>query len=147
CGLDLVALGGPRRPPVRPIHSPIMNEAPSYGSDFSRGMRIDFDDRAVIYLSGTASIDAEGLVAHAGDIERQTDRMLANVESLLAQQHAGLRHVVSAVTYLKEKDDRPALVAALRRRGFPEAVPHTICHAPICRPDWLCEMELVAILT
>jgi enamine deaminase RidA (YjgF/YER057c/UK114 family) len=147
CGLDLVALGGTRRPGVRPIHSPIMNEAPSYGSDFSRGMRIDFDDRAVIYLSGTASIDAEGQVAHVGDIGRQADRMLANVESLLAGQRAGLRHLVSAVTYLKRPVDRPTLVAALRRRGLSDDLPHTICHAAICRPDWLCEMEAVAILT
>jgi hypothetical protein len=32
-------------------------------------------------------------------------------------------------------------------RGLPGGIPNTICEAGVCRPDWLCEMEVTAILT
>ena len=145
CGLDLRAVTGARS--VRPLHAPTMNEAPSYGCDFSRGTRVDFEDRAHLYVSGTASIDGAGLVVHPGDITGQANRMLVNVEELLASQGATFQDVVSAITYLKQPDSLDAFLTVATRRGFPEEVPNTICVADICRPDWLCEIEVTAILT
>lgn len=147
CGLDLRALAGPGRFQVRPIHASTMNEAPSYGSDFSRGMQVTTDDRAVIYLSGTASIDTEGRVLHVGDLPGQADRMLLNIQQLLAEQGAGFRHLVSAITYLKRPEDLPPMLEVCRRRGFPEQIPNTFCVADVCRPEWLCEMEVIAVMT
>lgn len=132
--------------PVVPIHSPTMNEAPRYGSAFSRGVRVSLDDRVVLYVSGTASIDAEGRVVHVGDFEGQADRMLANIERLLAGQGASPRDVVCATTYLKRPSYLDGFLRACRRRGFPEAVPNTVCRAEVCRPEWLCEMEVTAVL-
>jgi len=147
CGMDLRALGGAGRFQVRPIHASTMNEAPSYGSDFSRGMRVTTDDRAVIYVSGTASIDTEGRVLHVGDLPGQADRMLLNIQQLLAEQGAGFRHLVSAITYLKRPEDLPPMLDVCRRRGFPEQIPNTFCVADVCRPEWLCEMEVIAVMT
>jgi enamine deaminase RidA (YjgF/YER057c/UK114 family) len=147
CGLDLRALAGPGRFEVRPIHASTMNEAPSYGSDFSRGMRVTTDHREVLYVSGTASIDTEGRVLHVGDPAGQADRMLLNIQQLLAEQGAGFRHIVSAITYLKRAEDLPLMLETCRRRGFPEEVPNTFCVADVCRPEWLCEMEAIAVMT
>jgi hypothetical protein len=33
------------------------------------------------------------------------------------------------------------------RRGLPAGLPNTVCLADICRPEWLCEMEMTAVLT
>lgn len=145
CGLDLRAVGSKGKAGVRAIHAPTLNEAPSYGSDFSRGMRVDLPDRSVIYLSGTASIDSEGRVVHPGEIEGQVDRMLLNVEQLLAGQGAAYRDVVSAVTYLKRADDLGAFGRVAERRGFHAAIPNTIVVADVCRPEWLCEIEAIAV--
>ena len=131
---------------VRPIGAASMCEAPSYGSDFSRGMRVDFPDRSVIYVSGTASIDTKGQVVHVGNIEDQVERMLVNVQQVLAGQRAGYLDVVSAITYLKRPEYLEAFRSVAARRGLPGGVPNTICVADVCRPDWLCEMELTAIL-
>ena len=147
CGLDLRALAGAGRFQVRPIHASTMNEAPSYGSDFSRGMQVTTDDRAVIYVSGTASIDTEGRVLHVGDLPGQADRMLLNIQQLLAEQGAGFRHLVSAITYLKRPEDLPPMLDVCRRRGFPGQIPNTFCVADVCRPEWLCEMEAIAVMT
>jgi enamine deaminase RidA (YjgF/YER057c/UK114 family) len=145
CGLDLRAVAGTGKRRVTPFRISSMNEASTYGSDFSRGMRVELEDRAIIYVSGTSSIDAKGRVVHPGDIEGQADWMLKNIEALLASQDAGYANVVSAITYLKE----PAYAAPFRRvaarRGLPARVPNTLCVADICRPEWLCEMEVTAV--
>ncbi len=147
CCLDLRAVERRNGPRTRPIHAETLNEAPDYGSDFSRGLRVDYRDRSVVYLSGTASIDAEGQVVHLGEIEPQVDRMLVNVEELFAGQGATYEHVVSAITYLKRPEYAEAFRRVAARRGMPERIPNTLCVADICRPEWLCEIEAVAVLS
>jgi enamine deaminase RidA (YjgF/YER057c/UK114 family) len=147
CCLDLRAVDRRNGPRVRPIHAKTLNEAPDYGSDFSRGMRVDYRDRSVVYISGTASIDTEGRVVHLGEIEPQVDRMLVNVEELFAGQGATYENVVSAITYLKRPEYAEAFRRVAARRGMPERIPNTLCVADICRPEWLCEIELVAVLS
>ena len=146
CGLDLRAIARGGDVQVSPIGAPSMCEAPDYGSDFSRGTRVDFPGHAVLYVSGTASIDTEGQVVHVGNIENQVDRMLLNVEQVLAGQGAGFPDIVSATTYLKRPDYLEAFRRVAARRGVSGRVPNTICVADVCRPDWLCEMEVTAIL-
>ena len=146
CTMDLVAYDGPGVGAIRPLHAPTMNEAREYGSDFSRAMRVDLGQRSIVYVSGTASIDAAGRVLHAGDPAAQARRMLLNVEQLLAGQGAGLDRIVQAVTYVKRAADRDAVLIAGRAAGVPGAIPHTVCVADVCRPEWLCEMEAIAVI-
>jgi enamine deaminase RidA (YjgF/YER057c/UK114 family) len=145
CALDLHAAGGGEIN-VRTIHAATMNEAPEYGSDFARGMRVGLKDRAIIYISGTASIDLEGRVVGVGGIEGQVDRMLLNVEQLLEGQGASYADLVSAVTYLKKPEYRRPFLEVGRRRGLPDRIPNTLCVADVCRPEWLCEIEATAVV-
>lgn len=144
-GIDVRAVSGLPRGAVTPVHGSTLNEAPSYGSDFSRGTRVDYPDRSVIYISGTASIDQAGQVVHVGSIERQVERMLVNIENLLRSQRVGLDDLVSLTTYLKRPEDGDAFLRAAAARGLLPRVPHTICHADVCRDAWLCETEAVAV--
>jgi enamine deaminase RidA (YjgF/YER057c/UK114 family) len=144
--LDLVAFDGLQRDAMRPLSAPTMNEAPSYGSDFSRGFEVRLADRRLVFVSGTASIDRRGEVLHTGDIEMQADRMLQNVDRLLHAAGAGFASLAHAVTYVKRAEDAPAIAAACVRAGFPVEVPHVVCVAEVCRAEWLCEMEAYAAL-
>jgi enamine deaminase RidA (YjgF/YER057c/UK114 family) len=146
CALDLRAVPGDGCSRATPIHAPGMNEASDYGSSFSRGMRLTLSDRSVVFISGTASIDEQGNVVHVGDIEGQVNRMLLNVEQLLRGQGATVKDLVSAITYLKEPEFMQPFRDVCRRRGFPERIPNTLCVAEVCRPEWLCEMEAIAVL-
>jgi enamine deaminase RidA (YjgF/YER057c/UK114 family) len=139
--LGLYAVGAARTA----MTAPTLNEAPSYGSDFARGMRVAETHKVSLHVSGTASIDEAGNTAHPGDFGAQADRMLVNVAALLDGQGASLRDVVSAVTYLKRPADAPLLRRKLREAGF-EGFPHALVAAPICRPDLLCETEVLAVL-
>lgn len=146
CGLDLVAAAGGGERLLRPLSAVTMNEASSYGADFSRAMRLDLGDGALLFISGTASIDAQGRVLHPGSIAAQAERMLDNLEQLLLAQRAGLEHLTSAVTYLKRPEFLEICRSAAVRRGLPHGLPHTYCVAEVCRPDWLCEIEATAFV-
>jgi enamine deaminase RidA (YjgF/YER057c/UK114 family) len=143
--LSLYALTSPRPLDVRVMSAPSLSEAWSYGSDFSRGLRLADANKVALHVSGTASIDDAGRTVHAGNFEAQVDRMLDNIESLLAQQGATFGKLASGVTYLKTPSDAPVLRSRFRQRGF-DGFPCALVQAPLCRPDLLCETEAVAIL-
>ena len=143
--MDLYALRTERPVEVEMMHASTLNEAWSYGSAFARGMTVEREDRTVAYVSGTASIDTKGNVVHIGDIEGQVRRMLLNVEELLHGSAAQLSDIVQATTYLKHAEDCETFKRVLGEKDFPLDIPHTICKADICRPDWLVEIEVMAI--
>jgi 2-iminobutanoate/2-iminopropanoate deaminase len=143
--MRLHAVKSPRPLDVTVMSTPSLDEAWSYGSDFSRGLRIVESNKVALYVSGTASIDEAGRSAHVGNIEGQVGRMLHNIASLLAQQGASFANLVSAVTYLKNPTDAPVLRSLFGERGF-DGFPCALVEAPLCRPELLCEAEAVAIL-
>ena len=143
---DACVLWGEGIGSIEAMHAPTLGEAPEYGSAFSRGLRVERTDRTVLYVSGTASIDTAGNVVHVGDIEGQCHRMLDNVDALLAAQGASLADTLHAVTYLKERDSYPTFLQVCAARGVPETLLNTVVVADVCRPDWLCEIELTALL-
>ena len=102
-------------------------------------------NKVALHVSGTASIDDAGRTAHPGDLEAQAERMLVNVAALLEGQGATFGDVVSAVTYLKHPQDAARLRQKLHEAGF-EGFPNAMVAAPVCRPDLLCETEVLAVL-
>ncbi len=143
--LGLYAVQGVESPLRTVMSSATLNEAPAYGSDFSRGMRVEECNRVALYVSGTASLDETGATVHEGDLEAQADRMLLNVAALLERQGAGFGDIVSAITYVKRPEDASALERRLANAGY-HGFPHVLVQAEVCRPELLCETELVASL-
>ena len=137
-----VAANGPGRTMMT---TPTLNEAPVYGSDFARGMKVVEANKTALYVSGTASIDERGDTVHVGDIDAQADRMLVNVSTLLDGQRASFNDIVSGITYVKDPADAPRLRARLREAGF-DGFPNAVVAAEVCRPELLCETEVLAVL-
>jgi enamine deaminase RidA (YjgF/YER057c/UK114 family) len=144
-GVYAVVKGDGRQPTRVVMTSPTLNEAPQYGADFVRGMRVEEANKVALYVSGTASIDEQGRTAHIGDFDAQADRMLVNIAALLHGQGATFRDVVHAITYLKHPADAERLRRKLLAAGF-EGFPHVLVVAPVCRADLLCETEVIAVL-
>ncbi len=143
--MSLYALDAPLAvAPVR-MSASTLNEAWSYGADFSRGLKISGSNKLSLQVSGTASIDAAGHSVHIGDFNQQALRMLKNIEALLAAQGAGFPDVHSAITYLKNPDDAVSLRKICHSHGF-GGFPWVVVEAPLCRPELLCETEVVALL-
>ena len=143
--MGLYAVKSSRPLDVTLMSTPTLNEAWTYGAEFSRGLRLVDANKVTLFISGTASIDEAGRTVHVGDFAAQADRMLHNIASLLAAQGATFNDVVSAVTYLKRPGDAGALRAMFRQRGF-DGFPCHVVEAPLCRPELLCETEAVAAL-
>jgi enamine deaminase RidA (YjgF/YER057c/UK114 family) len=143
--ISLCAVQSPRPRDLAPMSTPSLNEAWSYGADFSRGLRVVEANRTTLHVSGTASIDEAGRTVHVGDLRAQVERMLHNIATLLAAQGATFEHVVSGVVYLTNPDDAPVLRAMCHARGF-DGFPCALVQAPLCRRELLCEAEAMAVL-
>ena len=127
----------------RYLHAPThLNPTYEYGVTFERGVRMECPDTSATFISGTASIDNRGSVLHVGDVLSQTFRMWENVEALLSEAGNGWEDVRQILVYLRNASDF-GIVAPLFARKFPDT-PYIILKAPVCRPDWLIEMECLA---
>jgi enamine deaminase RidA (YjgF/YER057c/UK114 family) len=114
-----------------------------YNVTFERGARVAYADRAHLFVSGTASIDARGQVLHQGDVLAQLDRALGNVEAILRSGGANLNDLTHLIVYLRDPTDYPKVRDRLD--GLFKALPMVIVHGPVCRHDWLIEVEGLAI--
>jgi enamine deaminase RidA (YjgF/YER057c/UK114 family) len=116
----------------------------NYNVTFERGTRIGYADRGHHFISGTASIDNAGEVVHPGDVLRQLDRTLENVDALLRSGGARLEDMMHLLVYLRDPTDFARVDSRLRER-LADTIPILIVQGPVCRPEWLVEVEGVAI--
>jgi enamine deaminase RidA (YjgF/YER057c/UK114 family) len=115
-----------------------------YGVTFERGTKITYGDVTHFYISGTASIDIHGQVVHPGNVILQTRRMLDNIEALLLNHGSDFSELVSCTLYLRDAADADIVLEEITKR-FERDVPLLCLKAPVCRPDWLVEMEAIAL--
>lgn len=120
-----------------------LNPTIEYGVTFERGTAVTYGDRRHIFISGTASIDNKGNVLYVGDIVRQTERMLENVEVLLSEANAGFDDIQQAIVYLRDPADAAAVRDCFARKH--SGLNAVFVLAPVCRPQWLIEMECIAV--
>lgn len=141
------------RVPKSPVSNrDYLNEAYHYDrpSAFSRGMRVVAGPVNWIFLSGTASIAADGQTLHLHDFDAQLARTYDNATGLLASEGADWHDVVRTTVYLKDMADYARFNRG--RCGFFDAVcltppPASTCvQAKLCREELLVEMELVAVV-
>ncbi len=138
CALDFAAdWGAPGRPLVR---SARQNPAPRYGSAFSRGWVAETPFGRKVYVSGTASIGADGRSLHEGDARAQIAETLHCVRAVLAEAGFAETHIVQAIAYCKTPEvERIAVEEFTAGRSWLTVI------ADVCRPELLFELECVAI--
>lgn len=147
CTLDLLAVR-PRpgqRLAVETLHNPLQNEAPEYGSAFSRGLTVATESCRVFLVSGTASIDESGATVHPDDFDSQTRRTLDNIESLLASRGGVMDDICQATAFVKRREDVERLDSILSRRGL-DHLPLVCTIDDICREDLLVEIDATAVI-
>lgn len=135
----------------RAITNPtVLNEAYSYGSAFSRGIRIDLKGLTILLISGTASIDEHGNTVHTGDLRAQVRRTFDNITGLLASEGATWHDIVRTTCYLRDIErDYQAFneerAAFYKEQGLDPLPASTGIQAILCRPDLLVEIEAIAM--
>jgi enamine deaminase RidA (YjgF/YER057c/UK114 family) len=127
-----------------------LDEAPDYGSAFSRGLRLDFNGVTMLMISGTASIDEQGRSVHIGDFSAQLRRTYDNISALLEVEGATWKDVVRTRCFLRDIDRDYADFNRGRNEFFrqQELDPFpasTGIQAKLCRPELLVEIEAMAM--
>ena len=130
----------------------VLNEAYDYASkvSFVRGMRVDLDNCTMLFISGTASVNEEGLSIHDGDIKAQTRRTFTNITALLEAEGADWHDMVRTTCYLadfRHYDEFNEVRNAFYEEQGLDPLPASTCiEARICRPELLVEIEAIAMI-
>jgi len=146
CLADILALATDENADisVTPVlQSGRQNSAHHYGSAFSRAIRLNHGKRKMLFISGTASIDAQGNTVHVGEPERQVKETLHCLDVLLQEQGLDFSHIQYATCYCK----LPAiwdLYQTLHRRMKLPSFPLVPVLADVCRDELLIEIDAFA---
>ena len=84
---------------------------------FSQAWKVD-EGKSVIFVSGQASISAEGVVMHAEDFEAQVRLTFENLKTVLEQAGASLDDVVKLGAYFVDIGKLPEY-GAVQAEFFP----------------------------
>jgi len=130
----------------------VLNEAFAYAkpSSFSRGMRIELNGLTILLISGTASIDENGVSVHVGDFRAQLRRTFDNITGLLESEGGTWHDIVRTTCYLRDierdydvfNEERTAF---FKEQGLDPLPASTGIQAILCRPELLIEIEAIAM--
>jgi enamine deaminase RidA (YjgF/YER057c/UK114 family) len=132
----------------------VLNEAYDYGlpSSFSRGLRVDVrTGTRFLWISGTASIDDQGVTVYRGDFRAQLWRTYRNITELLRSEGATWHDIIRTTCYLRDierdyDDFNEVRTYFLHSRNVDPLPASTGIQARLCREDLLVEIEAIALL-
>ena len=126
------------------VKSPLQSSALEYGSSFSRAVELNLPDHRRLYISGTASIDPDGITAHIGDPQAQVELTMKVVHAILESRQMSWIDVTRAMAYFKHANDASIFEKYCLLNNVPQ-LPVVIAENDICRDELLFEIELDAI--
>lgn len=142
CAMDLTAVLEPPNSIQYLQAAGKQQSALEYGSAFSRACRATTLGAETVYVSGTASIDANGETTNIGDVTGQINTSIENVRAVLRDMNCRDEDVVQVVAYCKTAEVEKTF------EGLKSDIPWPWVTAigDICRPDLLFEIEAAAVL-
>jgi reactive intermediate/imine deaminase len=99
----------------------------------------------LLFLSGQASIGADGSIVGTGDFDAQLAQTFANIQNVLAAGGSDLSKVVKVTIYLTDMANFPKIVEA-RKRWFTPPFPAdtTLEVRSLALPELLVEIDVIA---
>jgi enamine deaminase RidA (YjgF/YER057c/UK114 family) len=94
-----------------------------------------------VFVSGTASINAEGATTHIGNAQGQIDATIDNVLAVLSEMQCNEKDIVQVIAYCKTIEVERIFNACKNKLDWPWLT--VICD--ICRSDLLFEIEATAM--
>ncbi|UCE48727.1 MAG: hypothetical protein JSW47_00995 [Phycisphaerales bacterium] len=112
-----------------------------YGSAFSRAARSVMPAGDALWVSGTASIDADGATTNIGDAPGQINATIENVRPVLTEMQSSEKDLVQVIAYCKTTEVEQVFNSIKGNLDWPWIT--AICD--VCRPDLLFEIEATAM--
>lgn len=142
--IDFFSADGAGVTNVKYLHATdYLNPTHEYGVAFERATEVDLPDGRFVFISGTASIDKYGDCLFRGDVVKQAERLFLNIEKLLEDADECLSDLQYIIVYLRDISDYQSIKTYIDNR-FP-SLPCIIVEARVCRPEWLIEVEGIAV--
>jgi enamine deaminase RidA (YjgF/YER057c/UK114 family) len=104
----------------------------------------------IVSISGTVATDEHHRTLHPGNLEAQVRSIYETVKGLLEQMGASMDDVIKTTDYITPQAVADYVkTAAIRREYFKEgsypAATGVVVHG-LLRPDWLIEIDFLAVL-
>ena len=141
CAMDLMAVLEPTDCTQYLLTTGKQHSAFDYGSAFSRAARSVMPAGDAVWVSGTASIDADGATTHIDDAPAQIDATIEAVRAVLSEMQTDEKDLVQVIAYCKTPKVEKAFEPTRKALNWPWIT--TICD--VCRPDLLFEIEATAM--
>jgi len=102
----------------------------------------------LIYVAGQTSVDANGKLVGKGDIGAQTRQVFQNIKHCLDAAGATFDQVIKINVYSTDLDAHMGVIARLRQEYFSKGpvASTTVQVSRLVDPDWLVEIEAIAVL-
>jgi enamine deaminase RidA (YjgF/YER057c/UK114 family) len=113
---------------------------------YSQGIKVT-ESNTVLFLAGQVAYDKDGSVKHAGDFKAQAREVFRCIKSLVETAGGRMESIVKINTYLTDIRYRADLVPIredfLGKKGPASTLVQV---SALAHPDWLIEVEAIAIL-
>ena len=114
--------------------------------NYSQAARVP-GDSDMLFISGQGPQNPHGQTVGLGDMAAQAEQVFHNLQTILAAHGATFAHAIKATIYLTDIS-KLAEFNAMRAKFYGSAKPTSalIGVTALADPDWLVEVELVALI-
>jgi enamine deaminase RidA (YjgF/YER057c/UK114 family) len=108
---------------------------------------VEATPRRTIYVSGQVAFDAGGALVGPGDLRAQTDQIFKNLKAALESCGATLENVAKITVFMLDAT-QIQVYREVRDRYFQQGLPAStlVQVGRLARPEWLIEIEAIAVL-
>ena len=113
---------------------------------YSQGIKVT-EAQTVLFLAGQVAYDKDGSAAHRGDFKAQAREALRCLKALVEAAGGRMDNIVKMNTYVTDIRYRADLVP-VREEFFGKKGPAStlVAVAALAHPDWMIEIEAIAIV-
>ncbi len=100
-----------------------------------------------LYIAGQVPLDASGDLVGEGDFRAQARQVLSNIQAIVEEAGGSISDIVKMTTFLRDManyDDFKAVRSEFLKAPFPAAT--LVAISSLVRPEWLLEVEAVAVI-
>jgi enamine deaminase RidA (YjgF/YER057c/UK114 family) len=101
-----------------------------------------------VYISGQVALDSTGALVGAGDVRKQVEQVYENLRRALAAAGATFADVVKVNTYMTDAANVGVLREVRAKYMRPDQLPAStfVAVSGLARPEWLVEIEVIAVV-
>ncbi|NLO05563.1 MAG: RidA family protein [candidate division WS1 bacterium] len=114
-------------------------------AEYAQGVEVS--GGRTLYIAGQIALDAEGNLVGNGEFRAQARQVLRNVQAIVEEAGGSISDIVKMTTFLTDMshyDDFKAVRAEFLRPPYPAATLVEV--SSLVRPEWLLEVEAVAVI-